>query len=80
MNPDNLPSNTEYAYAHFAQPHPWLATQTGFAIKPIRPIVKQNLKISIPDYDAHPDDQIPSDLPTPIKRGRGRPKTPKPQK
>jgi hypothetical protein len=36
MNPYNLPANTELAYPHNHQPHPYLFTSTGTMRPPIR--------------------------------------------
>lgn len=80
MNPDNLPSNTEYAYAHFYQPHPYLFTQSAFGIKPIRPLTQTIRNIDLAEYQSHPDEPSLSSRELPVappKRGRGRPKKPK---
>lgn len=65
MNPDNLPSNTEYAYAHLYQPHPYLFTQTGFEIEPIRPMTRTIMKIQNPSYEP---EKRKNDSPSPKRR------------
>ena len=74
MNPDNLPSNTEYAYAHLYQPHPYLFTQTGFEMEPIRPMTRTIMKMDTPAFEPEKRrESSPPPMPKP-KRRVGRPR------
>ena len=85
MNPDNLPSNTEYGMAHLYQSHPYLQIQTGFSIKPIQPLMHKKMKSLPPPSELranpnmelnHPpmSAQTNTSQPPPPRRSRGRPR------
>jgi len=77
MNPDNQACNTEYAFAHFYQPHPYLYQQSGVTIQPIQPTVQARIELETPILSeepiAHEYDPV-YQTQTVAKKARGRPK------
>jgi len=72
MNPFNLPSDTEYAYSHLFQPHPWLFVTGGLMRPPINPKVPVETQFTLAELAVR-DDRMPT-LPsaTAIKQRRRR--------
>jgi len=63
MNPFNLPSDTEYAYSHLFQPHPYLFTSGGLMRPPINPKVPVETQFTLAELAVR-NDRMPN-LPQP---------------
>ncbi len=55
MDPNKLPANTEYSYAHYFQPHPYLGG--GFSIAPINPQGGTNATMTLSELESRKGDE-----------------------